>query len=109
MIRKVKSVSVVFLFGYKKQGDKKMVYIEVVPDSNGWFSIPRLTFYDSLETRFSQIYRDLKFDEYKISYHFSDVPPLDKISVPSLEEQRLNNTNINNPGYYLRSRLLYRQ
>ncbi|AIM36809.1 hypothetical protein KO02_08915 [Sphingobacterium sp. ML3W] len=72
-------------FGYKKQGDKQMVFTEVIPDAKGWFSLPGLTFYDSLETRFSQIYRDLKFDEYKISYQFSDVPQLNKLYIPSVE------------------------
>lgn len=87
-------------FGYKKQGDNHMIYTEVTPDAKGWFSIPGLTFYDSLETRFSQIYRDLMFDEFKISYHFSDVTSLDKLSVLPLEEQRLNISNINKPRYY---------
>ncbi|CDS92795.1 exported hypothetical protein [Sphingobacterium sp. PM2-P1-29] len=87
-------------FGYKKQGDKQMVYTEVVPDSSGWFSIPELTFYDSLETRFSQIYRDLKFDEYKISYHFSDVTPSERLYIPAKAEQGIHSGVINNHRYY---------
>lgn len=87
-------------FGYKKPGDKQMVYTEVIPDAKGWFSIPRLTFYDSLETRFSQIYRDLKFDEYKISYHFSDVTPSERLYIPAKQEQGIHNGVINNHRYY---------
>lgn len=87
-------------FGYKKAGAKQMVYTEVIPDAKGWFSIPGLTFYDSLETRFSQIYRDLKFDEYKISYHFADVPPLEKLHLPAEGEQGINIGLINNQRYY---------
>ena len=87
-------------FGYQKQGDKQMTYTEVIPDSNGWFSLPGLTFYDSLETRFSQIYRDLKFDEYKISYQFSNIPPLEKLHLLAKEEQGINIGVINNQRYY---------
>lgn len=87
-------------FGYQKQGDKQMTYTEVIPDSNGWFSLPGLTFYDSLETRFSQIYRDLKFDEYKISYQFSNIPPLEKLHLLAKEEQGINIGTIKNQRYY---------
>jgi len=87
-------------FGYKKQADKNMLYTEVTPDEKGWFAIPGMTFYDSLETRFSQIYSDLKFKEYKINYHFSDATIVDQLYVPPMEKQIGTNGLKPNQQYY---------
>lgn len=90
-------------FGYKKVKDKNMRYIESYPDAQGRFSIPGLSFSDSLETRFSQIYSDLKFENYKVSYRFREVSLQSNLVLPAQvihEDKNTVNKLMDNKRYY---------
>jgi len=58
-------------FGYQDFTSPKMKYKEVNFDSLGRFSIPDLILIDSVDTKFVQIYRKLKFEPFYIHYTFA--------------------------------------
>lgn len=59
-------------FGYQDFGSSRMKYQEIGFDSLGRFSIPNLIIFDSVETKFSQIYRRLKFEPFSVHYTFAN-------------------------------------
>lgn len=59
-------------FGYQDERSDRMQYTEVIFDKNGQFTVPNLIAFDSLDTKFVQIYRILKFTPFKVKYQFSD-------------------------------------
>lgn len=59
-------------FGYQDEHSDRMQYLEVMFDKNGQFNVPNLIVFDSLDTKFVQIYRSLKFTPFKVKYQFAD-------------------------------------
>lgn len=57
-------------FGYQDFTASTMQYLETDFDSSGRFHIPNLIIFDSMDTKFNQIYRKLKFEPFYISYEF---------------------------------------
>lgn len=57
-------------FGYQDFIASTMQYLEVDFDSEGRFTIPNLIVLDSMDTKFVQIYRKLKFEPFHIKYEF---------------------------------------
>jgi hypothetical protein len=59
-------------FGYQDEHSDRMQYLEVMFDQNGKFNVPNLIVFDSLDTKFVQIYRSLKFTPFQVKYQFAD-------------------------------------
>jgi hypothetical protein len=59
-------------FGYQDERYDRMQYTEVIFDKNGQFTVPNLIVFDSLDTKFVQVYRILKFTPFKVKYQFYD-------------------------------------
>lgn len=49
-----------------------MQYLEIDFDALGRFHIPNLIVFDSMDTKFNQIYRKLQFEPFHITYEFID-------------------------------------
>lgn len=58
--------------GYQTKLQPQMQYSEVMFDKDGKFELPNLVVLDSLDTKFVQIYRKLKFEPFSIKYEFAD-------------------------------------
>lgn len=59
-------------FGYQDKVVPQMQYSEVMFDKVGKFEIPNFVVFDSLDTKFVQIYRKLKFTPFTVKYGFAD-------------------------------------
>lgn len=57
-------------FGYQDFTSSTMQYMEVDFDAMGRFNIPNLIVFDSMDTKFNQIYRKLQFEPFHINYEF---------------------------------------
>lgn len=57
-------------FGYQDFTASKMNYLKVDFDSEGRFNIPNLIVLDSMDTKFVQINRKLKYEPFHIKYEF---------------------------------------
>ena len=59
-------------FGYQDFTASAMQYVEIDFDALGRFHIPNLIVFDSMDTKFNQIYRKLQFEPFHITYEFID-------------------------------------
>ncbi len=70
-------------FGYRLLTEPNYSYREIDFDSEGNLNLPKLTYYDTLETRFVQIDDRLKLIDYDVKLKFSNLPKLHKLKISS--------------------------